>query len=110
MQGFVNRAFQQYVQDMHGAAAWKEIRVIAGAPLDGFEPMLPSDAQSTRYLLDAMIGHLGHSEDALWEELGLYLVTHPRMEGMRRLLRFGGRCGAKQSHPAGAIYLRSARR
>jgi hypothetical protein len=57
--------------------------------------MLPSDAQSTRYLLDAMIGHLGHSEDALWEELGLYLVTHPRTEVMRRLLRFGGRCGAK---------------
>ena len=84
MQGFVNRAFQQYVQDMHGAAAWEEIRVIAGAPLDGVELMLPSDAQSTRYLLDAMTGHLGHSEDPLWEELGLYLVTHPRMEGLRR--------------------------
>ncbi len=41
MQGFVNRAFQQYVQDMHGAAAWEEIRVIAGAPLMGSSPCCP---------------------------------------------------------------------
>ena len=49
-------------------------------PLNGFEPISASDAQSTRYLLDAMTGHLGHSEDALWEELGLYLITHARIE------------------------------
>ncbi|MCV2876644.1 heme NO-binding domain-containing protein [Rhodobacteraceae bacterium XHP0102] len=91
MQGFVNRAFQQYVQDMHGTAAWEEIRVVAGAPLDGFEAMLPCDAQSTRHLLDAMACHLNLSAEALWEDLGLYLITHPRMEAIRRLLRFGGR-------------------
>jgi hypothetical protein len=41
-------------------------------------------------MFDAAAGFLGRSAESVAEDLGTYLVSHPRTAAVRRLLRFGG--------------------
>lgn len=90
MHGLVNRSIQSFLRDTYGAARWREIAEAAGADPHGFETMLHYDDALTDALLAAAAARLGKSGDALLEDLGIYLVTHPHSEAPRRLLRFGG--------------------
>ena len=90
MHGLVNRALQCFLRDSFGATVWEDVSRTAAAPPGGFESMLHYDDALTLRLLAAAATRLERTEEALLEDLGTYLVSHPRREGLRRLLRFGG--------------------
>ena len=90
MHGLINRAIQCFVTDMHGPGTWSD--VARAAPLDGagFEAMLDHDPALTGRVLDATCQRLSRPMTEVLEDIGTYLVSHPHIEALRRLLRFGG--------------------
>lgn len=90
MHGLINRAFQCFVRDTYGVETW--VRVARGARLgfDSFEPMLPYDLSQTEAVIDTATRVLARPRETLLEDMGTYLVSHPNLERLRRLLRFGG--------------------
>jgi len=90
MLGFINRAFESFVRDTCGAEAWARVARRAGLVQIGFEPMQRYDDRLTEEVIRAMIAELQRPRDSLLEDLGTYLVSHPNLERLRRLLRFGG--------------------
>ena len=90
MHGLVNRSIQCFLRDTYGAEAWGPIAADAGLDSQGFEAMLTYDDARTEAVLDAAARQLGNPRDMILEDLGTYLVSHPNVESVRRLLRFGG--------------------
>lgn len=94
MHGLMNVAIQSYFTDTFGAPKWGAIIERAGLMQalgsDGFEPLLVYDDAWTEAVLNSASDMLGRGRDALLEDLGTYLATAPKLERLRRLLRFGG--------------------
>ncbi len=90
MHGLVNRALQCFLADIYGSARWGLIARNALVDGGGFEAMLIYDDAVTDAVLAAASDTLGKPRDALLEDLGTYLVSHPNMCRLRRLLRYGG--------------------
>lgn len=90
MHGLINRAIQSYLRDTFGQDTWLAIVRRARLGHDGFEPMLSYDPSETDAVLDAAAVLLDRPRDALLEDMGTYLVSHPNLERLRRLLRFSG--------------------
>lgn len=90
MQGMINRALQIYLRDTFGSALWKRIAAEARLGHENFEPMLTYAPGTTLSLISAAEKVLKRPRDALLEDMGTYLVSHPNLEPVRRLLRFGG--------------------
>lgn len=91
MHALMNRSIPCFLQDTRGPALWQAVAADVGLPAR-LEALLPSeDPTLTEAMLDSAARHLTLSRDGLLEDLGTYLVAHPAREGIRRLLRFGGR-------------------
>ena len=90
MHGLVFRCLETFVRVTAGDAAWAEIARSAQPGLPGFEPMLSYDAALAEPLLAGAQARLNRSRTGLLEDIGTFLVTNPRLEAVRRLLRFGG--------------------
>lgn len=90
MQGFINKAIQCFARDMYGDGLWRQVTNSAGLGYSNFEAMLGYPPDVTDRILRELQSHLGKSRETLCEDLGTYLVSHPHMEPLRRLLRFGG--------------------
>ena len=90
MHGLVNRSIQGFIQDTYGAPAWGEICREAALGFDSFETMLIYDDSLTEAVLSAACKRLDRSRDGLLEDMGTWLVSHPDLHPLRRLLRFGG--------------------
>ena len=94
MHGLINKSLQVFLIDTFGAGAWQEIALRSGVTQrlgpDGFEAMRLYDDDLTEAILGAASAILRRPRDSLLEDLGTYLVSHERMEALRRLLRFGG--------------------
>lgn len=90
MDALLLRSLQNYVIDTFGIPDWQDICRLADSPVSAFEPMLHYDPGSADRLAEVASRHLGRPVDAIWEDVGTYLVTNPDQEGVRRLLRFGG--------------------
>lgn len=90
MHGLINRSLQCFIRDTYSQDVWDRIAQAAHLDFDGFEAMLVYDDAVTFAVLDAATGRLGRSRDSILEDLGTYLVSHPNVEPLRRLLRFGG--------------------
>lgn len=90
MHGLVNRALQGFLIDTYGKEIWDEVRSQAGLPFEVFESMLQYEDRLTGDTITAAAGVLHKDEASLLEDMGTYLVTHPNLEPLRRLLRFGG--------------------
>lgn len=90
MHGLINRSFQNFVRDRYGNDVWRDTAALAGIEPPRFEAMLSYDDGITPTLLDAMGAVLRRNRADLMEDVGIYLVTHPNTEAVRRLLRFGG--------------------
>ena len=90
MHGLINRSIQNFVCDSYGAPTWA--KVVARAELEDceFEAMLSYDDTLTPRVLDAVSAELGRPREELMEDIGTYLVSNPKVESVRRLLRFGG--------------------
>jgi len=90
MHGLVNRAIQCFVTDMHGGDVWQAVARGAGLDGSGFEAMLSHDPAVTRRVLQGTAQTLARPEADLLEDIGTYIVSHPNVGALRRLLRFGG--------------------
>ena len=98
MNGLINRAIEGFVRDGYGDALWSE--VVGELALDeaAFEPLMPCAPEVTERLVAALAARLRRAPDDLLEDLGTYLVSQPRTEAVRRLLRFGGLTLDTDSH------------
>ena len=90
MHGLVNRAIQSFVINTYGPERWHGVTEAAGLGVFEFEAMLIYDDALTDAVLDALCADLGRGRGEVLEDLGTYLVSHPEVEALRRLLRFGG--------------------
>ncbi len=90
MHGLVNRAIQCFVRDTYGNEIWLD--VARGASLEGatFEAMLFYEDAVTDQVLAYIVTLLNKPREEVLEDIGTYLVSHPQVEALRRLLRFGG--------------------
>jgi len=90
MHGVVNRAIECFVRDTYTDAVWDTVVVAALSPVRSFEPMLVYEAGVTARVISAAAARIGKPHHELLEDVGIYLVSHPRYESLRRLLRFAG--------------------
>lgn len=90
MHGLINRSLQCFLRDTYGAPFWDAVAQDARLGFDSFEAMLTYDACLTDAVIDAAALRLDRPRDAVLEDLGTYLVSHPNVDALRRLLRFGG--------------------
>ncbi|WP_171239777.1 heme NO-binding domain-containing protein [Ruegeria sp. HKCCA5491] len=90
MHGLINRAVQSFVCETYGQSCWINVTEAAELGFSEFEAMLVYDDEMTLRVLDILCAKLKRPRGELLEDLGTYLVSHPKMEGLRRLLRFGG--------------------
>jgi hypothetical protein len=89
MLGIVNKAIENFLRDTYGSA-WNDVVQALDLDHSTFEPLLGYDHALTGRLLLAAEARTGKSHEALLEDLGIYLVSHPRYAPLRRLLRFAG--------------------
>ncbi|WP_299678980.1 heme NO-binding domain-containing protein [uncultured Roseobacter sp.] len=90
MHGLINRAIQRFVVDSYGAPQWAAVARRADLGFVEFEAMWTYDDAITPRVLAAVSDILDRPYDELMEDIGTYLVSHPNLEALRRLLRFGG--------------------
>ena len=90
MHGLINRSIQLFVTDTYGPDVWLKGAELANVPKDGFEAMLNYEDILTERMINAFSEILDKSRDMLLEDIGTYLVSHQRLQALRRLLRFGG--------------------
>ena len=90
MHGLLNRSIQSFVVDTYGRSAWVDATLLADTGFEDFEALLPYDDDLTSRLLEAIAARLEKPIETVLEDLGTYLVSYPRLEPLRRLLRFGG--------------------
>ncbi|MFK7764832.1 MAG: heme NO-binding domain-containing protein [Roseobacter sp.] len=90
MHGLINRGIQRFVIDSYGEAKWHATVKRAGLGFTEFEAMWTYDDAVTPAVLEAVCDVLDRSLEELLEDIGTYLVSHPNVEALRRLLRFGG--------------------
>jgi len=90
MHGLINRAIQGFVSNSYGDDKWLEVTRAADMDFVEFEAMLTYDDALTSVVLDAVAKVLDRPRYDVMEDIGTYLVSNPKVEGLRRLLRFGG--------------------
>ena len=90
MHGLINRAIQCFVSETYGRVRWEDVTLKAELGFDDFESMLVYDDALTEKVLETVSVIFEKPREALLEDIGTYLVSHPSVEGLRRLLRFGG--------------------
>lgn len=90
MHGLINKAVQTFVCHTYGNDRWASVASAAGLEPPEFEAMLWYDDALTDAVLDALRRELARNLDDVLEDLGTYLVSHPGVARLRRLLRFSG--------------------
>ena len=86
MHGLINKAIKCFVLDTYG----REMAQSAALPVMQFEAMLIYEDTLTEQALDATARFLDKPRTDVLEDIGTYLASHPNVEALRRLLRFGG--------------------
>jgi hypothetical protein len=94
MHGLVSKAFQSFLSDTFGEPAWQAVLHRSGlwdsVGPEGFDPLHVYGPEVGPAILSAAAAELGRPGEQLLEDMGIYLVSNPRTERLRRLLRFGG--------------------
>ena len=90
MHGLIDKAIQCFVLDTYGLEAWRVTAQFPKLPVTQFEAMLVYDDALTEQALDAAARYLDKPRSVVLEDIGTYLASHPNVETLRRLLRFGG--------------------
>ena len=90
MHGLINKAIQCFVLDTYGLEAWRVTAQSAKLPVTQFEAMLVYDDALTEQALDAAARYLDRPSSVVLEDIRTYLASHPNVEALRKLLRFGG--------------------
>ncbi len=90
MHGLVNRSLQSFVCDTYGPQTWDQVVRQAQLPVSDFDSLAQYEDAVTARAIAAASAVLNKPRSAMLEDLGTYLVAHPRREAVRRLLRFSG--------------------
>lgn len=90
MHGLINRSIECFVRDTYGPQTWANVMMRANLGFSSFEAMLSYEDSDTFTVLDQTAQELRRTGNDVLEDLGTYLVSHPNVEFLRRLLRFGG--------------------
>lgn len=90
MQGLINHGIERFVRDTYGCKVWVASMRRLNLGFAEFEPMLTYSSEITDRLLTVLSVQLERSRAELLEDIGTYLASHPDVEAIRRLLRFGG--------------------
>lgn len=90
MHGLINSAVETFVREVFGNDLWQTVARRAGLGFTQFEAMLSYDDKLTYDVIDALCVELDRPRSDLLEDLGTFLVSHQRMERLRRLMRFSG--------------------
>jgi hypothetical protein len=90
MHGLINRAIERFIRDTYGRDVWALIVARAGLGFSEFEAMLSYEPALTSDVLAGAEQVLDRTRDTILEDIGTYLVSHPKLDPLRRLLRFGG--------------------
>ncbi|WP_298431313.1 heme NO-binding domain-containing protein [uncultured Jannaschia sp.] len=90
MHGLMFKAAEGYVTANHGAELWTRVTQAVGIPFDRFHSMRSYDPDLMVALMDAISHELGRSPPAVMEDIGHWICVHPPLDGVRRLIRFGG--------------------
>lgn len=90
MHGLMNRAIQCFVRDTYGPSCWSRVVAEARLAITDFEAMLTYEPALTDQVMDAICKVLSKPRATVLEDIGTYLVSDPKLEGPRRLLRFAG--------------------
>ena len=88
--GLINRAVQCFIRDTAGPEVWADVARGADLGTDGFESMMIYPSELIERIIQAALLRLDRPRDSFLEDFGTYLVSHPNLESVRRLLRFGG--------------------
>ena len=90
MNGLTARALQSFIEKTYGQDMWSAVLTESQIDVPSFELMLSYPKSVTEPLLDAAATRLERATDEVLEDLGHFLVSHPDMKPLCRLLRFGG--------------------
>ncbi|UWQ92544.1 heme NO-binding domain-containing protein [Aliisedimentitalea scapharcae] len=90
MHGLINKAIQSFVCNTYGQERWHTVMDRAGLGFTDFEAMLIYEDEQSQKVLAELGRELGRPLDEILEDMGTFLVSHPQLEALRRLLRFGG--------------------
>ncbi|TCM86161.1 heme NO-binding domain-containing protein [Rhodovulum steppense] len=90
MHGLVNRAIQCFLSETYGRECWTRVARAAEVDPGGFEAMMSYADELTEAVLESAVARLDLPREMILEDLGTFLVSHPDLEPLRRLLRFGG--------------------
>ncbi|SIT12268.1 Haem-NO-binding [Roseivivax lentus] len=90
MHGLINATLQFFVEDNYGADRWAAVARRAGLKTAMFETMLVYEDTVTNAVVRAIAQEFARPPEAVLEDVGIYLVTHPKRQALRRLLRFSG--------------------
>ncbi|MBE1283941.1 MAG: heme NO-binding protein [Rhodobacteraceae bacterium] len=90
MHGLMNRAIQAFVCNTYGRDRWIEVIERAGLGFTEFEAMLVYEDEQSQKVLAELSRELDRPLMEILEDMGTFLVSHPQLEPLRRLLRFGG--------------------
>lgn len=90
MHGLINRSIQAFVQETCGPGAWRAVAAEAGIDPEGFAAVLHYEDSVTEAMLGAIARRKHKPPETVLEDFGTFLVSSPKFEPLRRLLRFGG--------------------
>ncbi|MFK7754126.1 MAG: heme NO-binding domain-containing protein [Sedimentitalea sp.] len=90
MHGLINSAIQSFVCHTYGRDRWVKMAQRSELGFVDYEAMLVYDDDQSRAVLKVICEDLARPEADVLEDLGTFLVSHPEITSVRRLLRFSG--------------------
>ena len=90
MHGLINRAIQSFVCYTYGVERWHKVMERTELGFTEFEAMLVYKEEESMLVLRELSAELDRPLPEILEDMGTFLVSHPQLEPLRRLLRFGG--------------------
>ncbi len=108
MHGLICKAVEGFVKDQHGPEAWADVRAAAGLGIASFESLRIYDPDVAEATIDAMTLTLGRTRDAVFEDIGQWICTHPPLEPVRRLIRFTGKTFVNLLYALDEVHERAA--
>lgn len=90
MHGLIGKALECFLADAHGLAVRDAALAAAGRRNGGFRSTWRYPPDTLRRALLTTASRTGLPVEALLVDLGIWLVSRPKTEALRRLVRFGG--------------------
>lgn len=107
MHGLLNRSMECFLSDTYGSDVWLDVVKDADIGFEHFEAMFDYPDEISHLVLEAASKRLSRAPGILLEDMGTYLVSSPKIQSPRRLLRFGGATFDEFLHSLDDLYDRA---